>query len=693
MRRRVRVLLVCLLWPAVVSAQTPAELIARLAGETGVARARTLAALTDALRQDKPAEAIVYGEQALALLSENPDPEAEVRTLNEMAWAHMTLSQYDRAISFAQRGRVKAEEYGDARGRARAINNLGVIAQRRGEAITAVEHFTEALKAYREIGSELEISTSLNNLGFVYSTALADYETGLTYHVEALALREKLGDRASMALSLNNIGIIYHRIGELDRARDYFERSLAIRRELGGDNAVAGTLSNIGDVYYERKDDPKALAHHSEALELRRRIGDQAGIAASLRAIALINTRQGHLREARRQLDESLKMAQAAGERTIGAQAHLAIAAFERVHGSPAAAVIHARRALTISEQAGALELTRQGWEELAAAQELAGDYPGALASLRRFQEVNARIFDADRTRRVELLERRYQSERKESEIAQLRAQQATAELTLDRQQNQRNAALVVAAVFGIVGYTMYRRRVESGRLAQRLSVTDALTGLKNRRYVLQTIKADLAASERRLAGRTPGEDGDLVFYLIDIDHFKAINDKLGHEAGDKVLVQLGAALAKACRAADTVARWGGEEFLVIGRFTSRHTAAVNAERIRRTFESCVIDVGAGRTVRCTCSVGYASYPFLPSDVRALSWEQVVALADDGLYLAKQRGRNRWVGVVAGSQAAPPRLDRSVADGVETWLNSGAVRLETPIDRPTLVAERIAPAV
>jgi diguanylate cyclase (GGDEF)-like protein len=679
-----------------VLAQSPAELTARLTGETGVARARTLAALTDALRQDKPAEAIVYGEEALAILADDPDPETEVRTLNEMAWAYMTLSQYDRAISFAQRGRAAAEQHDDARGRARAVNNLGVIAQRRGEAVTAVEHFTEALKAYREIGGDPEISTSLNNLGFVYSTALADYETGLTYHVEALALREKLGDQASIALSLNNIGIIYHRIGELERARDYFERALAIHRELGGDNAVAGTLGNLGDVYYDRKNDERALAHHTEALALRRKVGDRAGIAASLRAIALVNTRQGRLREARRQLDESLTMAETAGERSISAQGHLAIAAFERVHGSPAAAVIHARRALSISEQAGALELTRQAWEEMAAAQEKNDDPEGALASLRRFQEVNAQIFDADRTRRVELLERRYQSERKESEIAQLRAQQATAELALDRQQNQRNAALVVAAVFAVVGYAMYRRRLESTRLAQRLSVTDTLTGLKNRRYVLQTIGADLAAAERRLVGRASGEDADLVFFLIDIDHFKAINDKLGHEAGDQVLVQVAAALSKACRAADTVARWGGEEFLVIGRFTSRHTAAVNAERIRRTFEACVIDLGAGRTVKCTCSVGYASYPFLPGDVRALSWEQVVALADDGLYLAKQRGRNRWVGVVAGSQAAPPRLDRSATDGVETWLSSGAVRLETAVERPTLVAERagrIAPAV
>ena len=86
--------------------------------------------------------------------------------------------------------------------------------------------------------------------------------------------------------------------------------------------------------------------------------------------------------------------------------------------GRAQSAIAHARQALAIGEQGNALEVTRQAWEQLAASQEQAGDLAGALVSFRRFQQVNDRIFNEDRARRVEVLERRYQAERRESELA-----------------------------------------------------------------------------------------------------------------------------------------------------------------------------------------------------------------------------------------------------------------------------------
>ena len=691
MFRRLAFLTLLVVLPVVAQGQTAAELVQRLEGQTGLERARTLAALTDSLRQDKPREAITYGQEALSLFATFPDPVNEVRTLNELAWAYMTVSDYDNAIGFATKGRDRAEQSGNAGGRARAINNLGVIAQRRGDAVTAVEHFTDALKVYRELGNDLDTSSALNNLGFVYSTALADYETGLSYHVEALALRERLGDKGSIALSLNNIGIIYYRIRDFERALSYFDRALALRRELGGDNRISGTLSNIGDVYYDKGDLDRALTHHRESLELRRTIGDRAGIAASLRNLALIHHKQGETRQANDELTESLSMALQAGEQTIAAQAHLAFAEMQRTDGAPAAAVQHARDALAIAEKLGAIELTRQAWEQLAASQERAGDFAGAVSSLKQFQLVSATIFDAERTRRVELLERRYQVEHRETEIAQLRAQQAMADLALSREQSQRNAAIAVALMIATVGVVMYRRRVAVAQSAQQLSMTDTLTGLKNRRFVLETIDADLAVCERKYFAAGPGHqplDADLLFFLIDIDHFKTINDTLGHQVGDRVLVQLAKALKDASRAADTVARWGGEEFLVICRFTHRRSASHSAERLRRAIEGCTLDVGTGRPHDCTCSIGYASYPFVRRDVRAVPWEGVVSFADDGLYLAKSRGKNQWVGVVEDEAGVPVHLDRRAASGVERWLATGHVKIETPGEAQPVAIEQ-----
>lgn len=651
-------LTICLLSASFASAQGTEELEVRLARQAGLERARTLATLTDLLRQDRPRDAITYGLEALTLFAAAPDPVNEVRTLNELAWAYMTLSEYADAVTYAERGRRVAEAHGDARGRARAVNNLGVIAQRRGDALQAVEHFDDALAQYRALGSDLEVATALNNLGFVYSTALADYETALGYHVEALTVRERLGDRSAVALSLNNIGIVYYRLGDLERALAHFERSLAIRRALGGDSRIASTLHNIGDVYYDRREYRKAMDFHAEALALRRRVGDHAGIAHSLRNLGVIHHALEDDRAARQHLSEALAKANAAGDDAVVIQARLGLALVERERGNAARAVAFARDALTRAQQLGNLELTRQSWDALAASQEAAGDVAAALSSFRKFHEANTRIFDAERSRRLELLDRRYQAERRESEIAQLRADQAASTLRLNQRAWVQNGVLAAAAAFALLGLALYRRRVESARMAERLSVTDPLTGLRNRRYLLQTIEADVSAVRRGYRD-APGQgrpsSTDLVFMLIDIDDFKAINDEFGHAAGDRVLTEVSRLLRASCRASDTVVRWGGEEFLVVFRFTARETAPISAERIRMAIEQHRCELGDGRVVGRTCSIGFAAFPPDRAHPDEGSWEDVVAAADEALYRAKQAGRNTWAG------AGPTKANRTVA--------------------------------
>ena len=334
MRRLAVVLAMCAGAAAVVDAQSADELAQRLPNQTGHARAHTLAELTGALRQDNPGQALKYGEEAITLFAKHQDVPGQVRTLNAMSWAYMVLSDDRNAVSFAERGRALAERHGDVRGGAQAANNLGVFAERRGDALQAVDFFSEAVTGYRKVGADVEISAALDNLGLLYSTALADHETGLAHHIEALAVRERLGDKPAVALSLDSIGISYHRIGELDRALSYFERALRLRRDIGGDNRIAATLSNIGDVHHSRKDFARALEFHTQALQLRRKIGDPAGIASSLRNLGVAQSEMDNAAEARRHLNEALSIATNGGDRAVAAQAHLGLALLDREHGS-----------------------------------------------------------------------------------------------------------------------------------------------------------------------------------------------------------------------------------------------------------------------------------------------------------------------------------------------------------------------
>lgn len=636
-------------------APTVDALEARVAASEGLEKAQALADLVERLRNDNPRRAIEAAREALGLFALHPDPAARVRTLNEMAWAHMQLGQFDEAIERASQGRDLAERSNDPRGRARALNNLGVIAQRRGHAPAAIEWFEQSLAIYRELGDPREISGSLNNLGFVHGTDLADYETGLEYHVEALALRERIGNDNDVALSLNNIGIIYDRLDEEERALEYFQRSLALRERAGSVLRSAGTLSNIGDVYFELKDYEKALEYHQRSRRIREQTRDRQGIANSLRNLGNIEAARGRPAPARAYLAQALAMSRETGDRSTEANTLLGLAALERGLGRGAAAASLAREALAIAERTSQREVERRALEELARAEEAAGRPAAALDAFKRFKTLEDRIFAEDRTRRLDVLERRYQAEKHQAENERLRARQELNVLQASRTRLQRNAIAGAGVLALAIGFVLYRRRVDAARLASELSVTDALTGLRNRRYIDQTIDADVAAAVRR-ARTTPGMG--LVFMLVDIDDFKALNDAEGHRAGDAALVAFADILRATCRASDTIARWGGEEFLILCRETSANEAAVLAERVRLA----VRDHRFGSALRLTCSIGFAPFP----DARATAWEHAVARADAALYEAKRQGRNRWVD--ARDLDTPPpagAFDRPATAGAE----------------------------
>ncbi|MFY7867316.1 diguanylate cyclase domain-containing protein [Roseateles sp.] len=188
------------------------------------------------------------------------------------------------------------------------------------------------------------------------------------------------------------------------------------------------------------------------------------------------------------------------------------------------------------------------------------------------------------------------------------------------------------------------------------ISLTDPLTGLRNRRFLEQNLSAEVSQclrqyeDWRRHPEQAAPEDADLIFMLVDIDHFKRVNDDWGHPAGDAILVQMRARLQQACRESDYLVRWGGEEFLVVARATTATAAPEFAERIRAAVAERPFDIEAAAPLALTCSVGYATLPFVVSQPERLDWQQVVGLADQALYMAKRSGRNTWVGLSATAQ-------------------------------------------
>jgi diguanylate cyclase (GGDEF)-like protein len=160
----------------------------------------------------------------------------------------------------------------------------------------------------------------------------------------------------------------------------------------------------------------------------------------------------------------------------------------------------------------------------------------------------------------------------------------------------------------------------------------DSLTGLFNRRYLLETVDRELARCQR--------EGLPLTLMIIDVDHFKAINDKYGHNAGDEVLRQLASVLIDGTRQDDLPCRYGGEEFILLLPGMSTEIALKRGERLRANFEKVLVPSAHG-DIRATISVGIASFPD-----HGATMADLTHCADLALYAVKRNGRN---GVIAHS--------------------------------------------
>jgi two-component system, cell cycle response regulator len=191
-------------------------------------------------------------------------------------------------------------------------------------------------------------------------------------------------------------------------------------------------------------------------------------------------------------------------------------------------------------------------------------------------------------------------------------------------------AEIVIRAAVAAIrrAHALESTRADNRRLEE-LATTDALTRLINRRALLDRLSVEVDRARRFRS--------QLSLLMVDLDHFKAVNDEHGHLGGDDILRQVGTLLAGAVRTIDVVARYGGEEFVVILPETATEGAVVFAERLRNSVAEQEFDLSGERKFHLTCSIGVATFP----SPRVATTEDLFARADEALYRAKSSGRNQ----------------------------------------------------
>lgn len=208
------------------------------------------------------------------------------------------------------------------------------------------------------------------------------------------------------------------------------------------------------------------------------------------------------------------------------------------------------------------------------------------------------------------------------------------------------------------------------------VSITDPLTGMYNRRFLVRQMEAEVSSC---LCQRTaPAQT--LLFFLLDVDHFKQLNDTFGHVAGDSLLRQILPRLNAVLRQGDYLVRWGGEEFLVVARGARVTQVTGLAERLCEEFRK-PFELDTGRSWCGSCSVGGAGFPFHLGEPELLTWSDVIALADLGLYAAKRGGRNGWVVITAGDAQMPDDLGTRLRHNAHQLFRQDVLRMVTSLDQ------------
>ncbi len=498
-----------------------------------------------------------------------------------------------------------------------------------------------------------------------WASSILDFEAaGRGEYDVAERLTDQQVDRARLvrddrriALALSGLSAMFYNLGQADKAMAKAEE--AWRHALIADSPYAQAEAKLAEAAaVELIGDP---ARDFKALTAALAIAREAK-SAEIEGGVLINIADYHLRHGEYEqalgISRRLLAAAEAKHAPVDVAPNAANVGFALLMtGRGAEGRRYVERALAIHER-------RNATADLA---RLLAEYGGYLASsgdaasaIRMYHRERALLGDIARAREAKVqrgMKTFYESERQANEVELLNRKNALQASEIDRQSLQRQlygAATVASLLVLIVVLQLYRRmRATADDLKARnqsLAATrdiDPLTGLFNRRHFHEFMRS-IVERERRSEGPAGAPQNALL--LLDLDHFKRVNDRHGHAAGDAVLIEVARRMKESVRDEDHVVRWGGEEFLVYAALRPADRVHDLAARLlesigRRPF---VVD---GIEMSLTASIGYLAQP-LPPDAVELSWREAFHLADMALYLAKAQGRNRGCGVMEMPRSA-----------------------------------------
>ena len=489
----------------------------------------------------------------------------------------------------------------------------------------------------------------------------------------ALKLAESSGSLWRRAAARIDLADAYVQALQFDRAEQTVADAL-IDVEQDPDTTLLYSVHTMrGIVYAELGRTQLAGEAKQEALRVARHSGAPDRVALALGNFAAFHLKQGNYLEALKYAEESLPLArqekELSSEAVALANMGLAKIALKRI----AEGKRDVLASTEIELKRGALNGAALGFKELGLYLEKSGDLAGAVDAYHQHRKLIDQVLREETMKAVLDAQANYDDERRDKELELLnRDMRLKNEQLLARNLQLKLWAALAGCVllFGVLLGLAYQRirktnqsLAHSNAALRKQSERDPLTGLSNRRHFQAAIKR--LADQGKLSG---------TVFLIDIDHFKRINDVHGHAAGDTVLVEIAQRLRATLREDDLVVRWGGEEFLIVVEATDPDYAYGLAQRLLDQIGAQAVTHGAMQ-IAVTASIGFASFPVAPQGL-ALSWERAIDLVDTVMYMAKAHGRNKAYGIES-IEASDEAALLALAGRMEAAWHEGQVRLRT----------------
>lgn len=456
------------------------------------------------------------------------------------------------------------------------------------------------------------------------------YELALNSLTRAYDLSKALQDSEISNNVLNSIANVYFNTGQYEQAHRYYSELITLDEASGNQETLAVSLFNLGHVNATQKNYLDADSNFERSLAITRQLDDVSGTAYTLKALGVNAQAQSNIEMAQTYLKEALQLFETLDDAMQAAAVHRHLGDIAQIEKQFEQAVHHYETALPVLASNGFNIALLRTYRGMSTAYEQVQNYKKAFISQRAYTQLLQQQLEQQNKETTQRLQVQFETQQFSDANKRLELLNKSQQQELQhRQQLLKMQYIVIAlttSIIILIAIFWWRSRQHAHNM-QKLATLDDLTGLKNRRAILEYGMQEWQRSDRF--------NRPICCLLFDIDHFKGINDTFGHAAGDDVLKSFSNSVKSSLRKTDAFGRFGGEEFLLIATETDIKQAEVLAERIRQEIEGIHHEDLNGRNV--TVSIGIVQL----TDEQSL--EDLIAHADLALYQAKDSGRNKAV--------------------------------------------------